>query len=147
MLAYDPATNPLNNNEWSFPLAECFHIAAFAFSVGTIALVDLRLLGVAMRHQTASQLLKNTMLWTLGGLIVVITSGLIIFSSDPLRYFYNDAFRFKIITLFLAIVYNYTIHRSVALKNASGVGAAVTAVVSLAMWVSITFAGLFYAFT
>jgi hypothetical protein len=147
MLAYDPATNPLNNNEWSFPLAECFHIASFAFSVGTIALVDLRLLGLGMRHQKASQILKNTTLWTLGGLIVVITSGLIIFSSDPLRYFYNDAFRFKIITLFLAIVYNYTIHRSVALKDASGAGAAATAVVSLAMWVSITFAGLFYAFT
>src|SRR5580692_6316010 len=113
MLAYDPTTNPLNNNEWSFPLAECFHIVAFAFSVGTIAVVDLRLLGLGMLKQRASQLVKDTMLWTLGGLIVVITSGLIIFSSDPLRYFYNDAFRFKIITLFLAIVYNYTIHRSV----------------------------------
>lgn len=147
MLAYDPATNPLNNNEWSFPLAECFHIAAFAFSVGTIALVDLRLLGLGMLKQKASQLLKDTMLWTLGGLIVVITSGLIIFSSDPLRYFYNDAFRFKIIMLVAAIVYNYTIHRSVALSDSGGIGAKLAGVVSVAMWVSITFAGLFYAFT
>ncbi len=147
MLAYDPATNPLNSNEWSFPLAECFHIAAFAFSVGTIALVDLRLLGVGMLKQTSSKLLKDTMLWTLGGLIVVITSGLIIFSSDPIRYFYNDAFRFKIIMLTVAVIYNYTIHRKVALANSSGVGAIATAVVSLAMWVSICFAGLFYAFT
>jgi hypothetical protein len=147
VLAYDPATNPLNNNEWSFPLAECFHIAAFAFSVGTIALVDLRLLGIGMLKQRASQLLKDTMLWTLGGLIVVITSGLIIFSSDPLRYFYNDAFRFKIIMLVAAIIYNYTIHRSVALSDSGGVGAKLAGVVSVAMWVSITFAGLFYAFT
>ncbi len=147
MLAYDPATNPLNSNEWSFPLAECFHIAAFAFSIGTIALVDLRLLGVGMLKQTASKLLKDTMLWTLGGLIVVITTGLIIFSSDPIRYFYNDAFRFKIIMLTVAVIYNYTIHRKVALANSSGAGAIATAVVSLAMWISICFAGLFYAFT
>ena len=147
MLAYDPATNPLNANEWSFPLAECFHIAAFAFSIGTIALVDLRLLGVGMLKQSASKLLKDTMLWTLSGLIVVITTGLIIFSSDPIRYFYNDAFRFKIIMLTVAVIYNYTIHRKVALANSSGVGAIATAVVSLAMWVSICFAGLFYAFT
>jgi hypothetical protein len=147
VLAYDPATNPLNNNEWSFPLAECFHIAAFAFSVGTIALVDLRLLGLGMLHQRASQLVRDTMLWTLGGLIVVITSGLIIFSSDPLRYFYNDAFRFKIICLVVAIIYNYTVHRSVALSDKTGLVAVLTGVVSIAMWVSITFAGLFYAFT
>jgi hypothetical protein len=147
VLAYDPATNPLNNNEWSFPLAECFHIAAFAFSVGTIALVDLRLLGLGMLKQRASQLVKDTMLWTLGGLIVVITSGLIIFSSDPLRYYYNDAFRFKIIMLTLAIIYNYTVHRSVAMADSSGVAAKLTGLVSVGMWVSIVFAGLFYAFT
>ncbi len=147
MLAYDPATNPLNNNEWSFPLAECFHIAAFAFSFGTIALVDLRLLGLAMLKQKPSQLLKDTMIWTLLGLVVVITSGLVIFSSDPLSYYYNNAFRFKIICLVVAILYNYTIHRSVAMADRTGPVAAVTALVSLAMWVSITFAGLFYAFT
>jgi len=147
VLAYDPATNPLNNNEWSFPLAECFHIAAFAFAIGTIAIVDLRLLGLGMLRQKSSQLLKDTSLWTLAGLVVVITSGLIIFSSDPLRYFYNDAFRFKNICLLVAIIYNYTIHRSVAQADRTGPIAAVTALVSLAMWVSITFAGLFYAFT
>ena len=45
MLAYDPSTNPLNNNEWSYPLAECVHIASMALSIGCIVLVDLRLLG------------------------------------------------------------------------------------------------------
>jgi hypothetical protein len=41
---YDPASNPLNNNEWSFPLFECIHIAMFAMSIGTIALVDFQCL-------------------------------------------------------------------------------------------------------
>jgi hypothetical protein len=67
LLAYDPATNPLNNNEWAFPLFECIHIAAFAMSVGTIAIVDLRLLGLGLRHQTAAQLVQDTMLWTSEG--------------------------------------------------------------------------------
>ena len=57
-LAYDSATNPLNNNEWSFPLTECVHIAMFAMSVGTIALVDLRLLGWAFRRESAAQMVK-----------------------------------------------------------------------------------------
>jgi hypothetical protein len=147
VLAFDPATNPLNNNEWSFPLVECFHIAAFAFSIGTISLVDLRLLGVGMTHQKTSQLLKDTMLWTLAGLIVVISSGLIIFTTDPVRYFYNDAFRLKNLLLVVAVIFNYTIHRKVALSDQTGAGAKLTALVSILLWVTIIFCGLFYAFT
>lgn len=147
MFVYDPATNPLNNNEWSFPLVECIHIATFAMSVGTIAIVDLRLLGLGMRHQTAAQLLKDTMLWTLAGLIIVITSGIVIFTTDPLRYYYNWSFRYKVIALLAAVIYNYTIHRKVALSEASQPVAALVGGFSILLWVSIVFAGLFYAFT
>ena len=147
-LAYDPATNPLNNNEWAFPLAECIHISSFAMSVGTIALVDFRMLGIGLRRQTPAQLLKETSLWTLAGLIIVVTSGFIIWTSDPLRYYYNWAFRYKIIALALAIIYNYTIHRKVAQSAKSAtLATGLVATVSLALWISIVFAGLFYAFT
>lgn len=146
-IPYDPQNNPLNNNEWAFPLFECIHIAMFAMSVGTIALVDFRMLGLAMRRQTAAQLVKETSLWTLVGLVVVITSGLVIFTTDPIRYFYNDAFRYKCIALVVAVIYNYTIHRKVALSNPSLAIGAVVGGVSLLLWISIVFAGLFYAFT
>lgn len=146
--AYDITTNPLNNNEWAFPLAECVHISMFAMSVGTIALVDLRMLGWAFRKESAAQMVKDTSLWTLAGLIIVITSGFIIWTSDPLRYYYNGSFRYKIIALFFAIIYNYTIHRKVALSGTSPpVVQGLVAAFSLLLWISIVFAGLFYAFT
>jgi hypothetical protein len=148
MFAYDPATNPLNNNEWAFPVLECIHISMFAMSIGTIAIVDLRLLGIGMRHQTSSQLAKDTMLWTLAGLITVITSGLLIFTTDPLRYYYNPAFRFKIACLVLGILFNYTIHRRVALSDhPSPVLSKLVGGLSLVLWVCVVFGGLFYAFT
>ena len=147
MLVYDPATNPLNNNEWSFPLAECFHIAAFAMSVGTISILDLRLLGLGMLHQKPSELLKDTAMWTIAGLVITITAGLIIFTTDPLRYYYSDAFRYKMFALVVAIIYNYTIHRKVVQSDHTGFGAKLVAVFSLLLWISIVFAGLFYAFT
>jgi len=146
MLIYDLNANPLNSNEWAFPLTECFHITAFALSIGTVMLVDLRLLGLAMRHQTAGQLYKDTSLWTLAGLIIVITSGLLIFSSDPIHYLYNQAFRFKVTVLLLAIVYNYTIHRKVAMSDPSPGADKATAVVSILLWVSVVFSGLWIAF-
>jgi hypothetical protein len=143
---YDPTTNPLNNNEWSFPLFECIHIAMFAMSIGTIALVDFRLLGLALKRQSPVELLKATSLWTLIGLVVVITTGLVIFSTDPERYYYNPSMRYKLIALVVAIVYNYTIHRKVILAKAGPVLSGVVAAVSLALWISIVFAGIFYSF-
>jgi hypothetical protein len=146
MLIYDLNANPLNSNEWAFPLTECFHITAFALSIGTIALVDLRLLGLAMPHQTAGQLLKGTSLWTLAGLIIVIFSGLMIFSSDPIAYLHNASFQFKMAALLLGIVYNYTIHRKVALSNPSPALGRLVGGFSLLLWVSVVFGGLWIAF-
>ncbi len=144
---YDPASNPLNNNDWSFPLFECIHIAMFAMSVGTIAMVDLRLLGLMFKKQTPADVLKGTALWTLIGLIVVITSGLVIFTTDPLSYYYNWAFRYKIIALAVAVVFNYTIHRKVAISDSPPGLQAVVGGLSLLLWISVVFAGIFYAFT
>jgi len=146
MLAYDPATNPLNNNEWAFPLCEIIHILGFAFSIGTVALVDLRLLGLAFKSQPASKVLKDTAPWTLVGLVVMWISGPLIFSSDPVMYLNNASFRFKIGALLLAMIYNYTIHRKVAMSEAKGAGAKLTAIISLALWVSVVAGGLFIAF-
>src|SRR5258708_24891806 len=95
MLAYDPSTNPLNNNEWSFPLLEIIHIASFAVSVGTIAVVDLRLLGLGMRRQSSAQLLKDTAPWTLVALAIVLMTAPMIFSSDPNTYLNNPGLIFN----------------------------------------------------
>lgn len=146
MFIYDLNANPLNSNDWAFPVTECFHITSFAVAIGTIALVDLRMLGLAMKHETPGQLVKDTGIWTFAGLIVVIISGLMIFSSDPIRYTYNAGFQFKMVALVVAILYNYTIHRKVAITNPSpGICKAVAAI-SLFLWVLVPFGGIWISF-
>jgi hypothetical protein len=146
MLIYDLNANPLNSNEWAFPLTECFHITSSALSIGMIALVDLRLLGLAFKRQTAGQLVKDTGLWTLAGLIIVIVSGLLIFSSDPIRYINNSGYVDKMILLVLAIIFNYTIHRKVAFSNSSGMAAKLVGAISLLLWISVPFGGIWISF-
>ena len=147
MFVYDPSTNPLNNNEWAFPLLEIIHIASFAVAIGTIAIVDFRLLGIGMRRQSSAQLLKDTTTWTLVALAIVLMSGPLIFSSDPNMYLRNPGFIFKMEALPVAIVYNYTIHRKVAQSNPSPILGKLVGGVSVALWVSVVFGGLFIAFT
>jgi hypothetical protein len=146
-IPYDPATNPLNNNEWSFPLLEVIHIVGFAIAIGTIFMVDLRLTGIGMKRQTASQLAKDMGPWTLGGLGAVLMSGPLIFSSDPNLYLNSPSFRFKMGALLIAILYQYTVHRKVALSDPSPVVGALVGTISVALWVSVVAGGLFIAFT
>jgi hypothetical protein len=137
----------LNSSEWVFPIAECFHIAAFAWSIGLIAIVDFRLLGVGLKRETVPQVAKATAPWTLLGLAVVLLSGPILFLSDARMYLHNPSFRFKIGALVIAIIFNYTIHRKVAMSDNSSAGVrAVVGIVSLLLWVSVVFGGLFIAF-
>ena len=138
--------NPLNQSPWSFPILECIHIIGFAFSVGTIAVVDFRLLGLGMRHQTAAQLLEDTWVWSLVGIVVMIFSGLLLFSSDPEMYAPNPAFNFKMAVLALAILFNYTVRRKTASAEALPAYAKIVGGTSLALWAAVVFGGIFIAF-
>jgi hypothetical protein len=146
MLAYDPTTNPLNNNEWSFPLLEIIHIAGFALSIGTIVLVDLSLLGAGIRRATPAQLNKDLAPWTLVGLAIMLITGPLIFSSDPNMYLRNASFVFKMWALAIAIIYNYTIHRWAVRSIPAPAAGKLIAIVSLGLWVSVVAGGLFIAF-
>ena len=143
---YDPANYPLNQNEWSFPVCEVLHIVGFALLIGTIFMVDLRLMGLGMKRQSAAQVLKDTAPWTLVGLTMVLISGPLIFLSDPLLYLYNASFRYKITMLIIAIIYNWTLHRNVAARGNPGTLGVLVGGVSALMWASLIFAGIFIAF-
>ena len=120
LLQDNPIGDMLNNTEWAFPMAECFHIVGFGIAIGTVILVDLRMMGLALNKQSAAYLLKQTWLWHLFSLMVVIFSGLALFFSDPKMYERNEGFRFKLTALILAILYNFTIHNKVANSGSSG---------------------------
>jgi len=144
---YDLADNPLNKIEWAFAATECVHIASLALSIGTIAIVDMSLLGLGLKNQSPAKLLRSTELLTMTGLTIVISSGLALFSTDPLRYYYSPTFRLKMILLFAGLLYNYTIHRRMTRQGVAPAAAKVAGAVSLATWISVIFCGLFFAFT
>src|SRR5580700_1328700 len=82
MLLQNEIADALNNTEWAFPLAECIHIGGFAVGVGSIALVDFRMLNLGLRHETAARILRYTEPWTVIGLIFVFFSGAMLFLSQ-----------------------------------------------------------------
>ena len=146
LLQSNPIADVLNHTEWAFPLAECFHIVFFGMAIGTIMMVNLRLLGLAFPRQTSAQLAQNTWVWTLVGLVVTVLAGMALFLSDPRMYYFNLGFRFKVVVFLLAVIYHYTVYTKVASSSPSkGVGVTVGAI-SVLLWVLVVFGGIFIAF-
>lgn len=140
------AVNPLNASELVFPALECIHIVGFAVLVGTIAVVDFRLLGLWMRRQTATELAQDLAPLTMIGLAIVLVSGPLLFSSDPDMYYLNGSFQFKMACLLAAIVFNYTIHRKTVRADATPLRRRLVACVSLALWTLVVAGGSFIGF-
>jgi hypothetical protein len=133
----------LNNTEWGFAVAECFHIVFFGMAIGTIMIVDLRLLGLAFPRTTSAQLHRDTWAYTLIGLTVTVLAGMALFLSDPRMYYLSPWFRFKATALLVAILYNYTVHYKVASSSLSPAVGVVVGAISVLLWVSVVTGGLF----
>jgi len=147
MLLQNAIADTLNDTEWAFPLAECIHIGGMAIGVGSIALVDLRLLNLGFRRETPARILRYTELWTIFALIFVLFSGLMLFLSQTGIYLINQVFPAKMVVLLAALIYNFTLHRKVAtMENPSPALSKTVAIVSLLLWVSIVFGGIFTGF-
>jgi hypothetical protein len=84
-------------------------------------------------------------LWTLGGLIVAVFSGLLIFSTDPDMYYLNWSFLLKMAALVVAIVFQYTVHRRALSRQLSRVSNVMIASISLLLWIGVIFGGIFIA--
>lgn len=147
MLLQTAIADALNNSEWVFPLAECVHIGGFAVGIGSIAVVDFRMLNLGLRHETAARILRYTEPWTLVALVLVFFSGAILFLSQAQIYLVNLIFPYKMYVLLAALIFNFTVHRNVAKmeKPPSRVSKLVAAV-SLILWAAVVFGGLFVGF-
>jgi len=147
MLLQNAVADALNNSEWAFALAECVHIGGFAVAIGSIVLVDFRMLNLGLQRETAARILRYTELWTLIALVFVLFSGIALFLSQTDVYRVNLIFPLKMYVLAAALVYNFTIHRKVAnMPNPPPVLSKAVAIVSLLLWVSVVFGGIFTGF-
>ena len=143
----DPSASFLIVHEWAYGLTEIAHILSLAVSIGLIALVDLRLLGFGPREVTPGRVLRMTAIGTVIGLVTAVTSGLLIASTDPIRYFNHPTMRLKLLFVIVGLVFNYTLHNRVARGDYSPAGGRLVAALSLAVWTAAVFGGIFYAFT
>ncbi len=138
----------INDSEWLFPVIESVHITGLAVLIGTIAIVDFRLLGLALPQRPVPQLAAELRPWTFAGIGIMLTTGPLMLSAEPERGYGNPAFAFKMLFLLLALATHFTIHRRITTQNrASGVTLGrLAACLSLALWTGVILGGRAIAF-
>lgn len=106
-----PPLNPIARWEGIFPVIEAMHICGFTLLVRTVAILDLRRLGVWLRRRPVCQTASELSLRILSGTVIRLTTGPYLLSSDPGEYVQVPAFRNKTIFLALALIFHFTVIR------------------------------------
>src|SRR5580700_1928377 len=95
----------VRNSVWLFPFVEILHLLALGVLGGTVLIINLRLLGLRFRDERVSDLAQEVQPWMAGSLIVMLVSGFFLFSSESVKMYGNWAFRAKMTSLALAIIF------------------------------------------
>ena len=139
---------------YTFPLLESIHVVGLALVFGTIAVLDLRLLGVASLDRPVSRILSDLLIWTWVAFAVTAATGGLMFSTNAVVYFHNTFFRAKMILLLLAavnmVVFELTARKTIREWDAARTtprAAKVVATLSLLIWVGVIVAGRVIGFT
>jgi len=131
--------NAIKATTWVFPLTETIHILALVVLLGSILLLDLRLLGLGARKFTPFRISNELRTYIGCSLVLILVTGWILFMAEPLKAYDNMAFLPKMILLVSAIVFHYTIFRKASNIDTPTIPliAKFGAVLSLALWFGI----------
>ena len=103
-LGQTPWSVALLESLWVWPLVESTHVLTLALFAGTAIMLDLRLTGLAFRGMRVSAFVDRLLPWTRAAFGVMAVTGLLLFYSDPLKYYHNLFFRVKVVFLLVAAV-------------------------------------------
>src|ERR1043165_6927304 len=139
----------IRNSVWLFPAIEAFHLVGLGLTAGAVLIVDLRLFGLGLRNHPASQIAKDAETWLRGSIILMFASGIPLFISESTKCYYSFAFWIKMASLFLAILFTFTLQRRSVMREESArpVWSKLAAIVSLLLWAGVGWGGRWIGFS
>ena len=138
---------------YGFSALDMFHIAAISMVFGMIAILDLRLIGIAFTEFSITDLSRQVLPWTWAAFAIAAVTGALMFTGQAVKYSNNFAFLVKLALMAIAglnvLVFHFITYRGVA-KWDSGVpvpwAAKFAGALSVAIWVAVVAYGRFTAY-
>lgn len=152
-LAQTPLSLLIQNVTWIIPTVQTIHILCVAAVFSSVLMVDLRLLGISQRSQPLPAVTGRFLSWIGYFLGILLLTGALLIIGEPERSLLNPAFGLKMAMLLAVIGVTLLIVRplrgNAGFWDASSgrqAAARVIAIVSLALWTGIIFAGRWIAY-
>lgn len=144
----------IRENDVLFPLIESVHVVAICLVVGSILVLDLRLLGFASVHRPVSRLTAAILPVTWGAFTIAVSSGFLLFISNATKYLANGYFVAKIF-LICAAGLNMIIFHSISAKDLPQwekeplppLRARLAGALSILLWIAVVACGRWIGFT
>jgi hypothetical protein len=141
---------------WLYPSVETVHIVGIGLLFGSIAVFDLRLLGFS-RNISARTLAKHVLPWTAASFLLIVPSGLMMFTAHATEFIDSPVFILKM-CLIMAAGVNAALFHTITLRTADvwdseemrklppPPSARVAGAVSLLLWISVIACGRLLAY-
>lgn len=145
--AHDVAVHLLRNVPGLPPIVQTFHLLSIAVVLGSIVVLNLRVLGVAASTQEPIEMARRLAPWTWSALPILFVSGLVFVLARPQRYFTNPVFGLKFALLLPAIGLTFALFA--ILRHESRPPRALSrtlAMLSLLCWIGVVLAGRWIAY-
>jgi hypothetical protein len=139
----------MRSSPWLFPVIATIHLMGLALIGGAVLVVDLRLLGLGLHREPVAALARDAERWLLRGLLVMVSTGILLFMCFATKYYYLTFFWVKMAALLLVVVFTLSVHRRVAMSNAADVNPVLcklVALVSLSLWTIVALGGRYIGF-
>lgn len=148
-----PFAKWLGASLYGFPLVDAAHILFQAFVVGSIAALDLRLLGCFMQHRRVSELAQRILPWTWWAFAGATLTGVVLFMINASKFVENRAFAIKLLLMALAginmLAFHRWTYRSVSewdLQSPPPPAARIAGALSLTLWIGVVLFGRYVWF-
>jgi len=131
-------------SRWGFAIVEAIHLLGLAVLGGVVLLVDLRLLGLILKAESARSIARGLSRTLLTSLAVMLFTGIALVSEEALKCYHSPAFRLKMVLLAAAILFYFTFHRTALLRTdryQANLWSKLAGIVSLTLWLGVGVAG------
>jgi hypothetical protein len=147
-----PLAVAMRHDLWLYPIVEIVHISGFVVLVGSIVVLDLRLLGFS-RPLSARALARHVLPWSVGAFLVIVPSGFLMFMAHASDFIANPAFQLKIALILTGLTNAAVFHTGAFRRYAHGAPEAPVpatvkahAAASLVIWFSVIACGRLLAY-
>jgi hypothetical protein len=133
----------IRNSRIAFPVIENFHLFALTILLGSLVVLVLRQFGLVYKTQPISEVANALRPWNRWSLAVMLTSGILLFLSEAMKCYSNTSFRIKMLFLFFALLFQFTIYnRTVASEDKiAPTGGKIAAAIAVCLWFGVGLAG------